>query len=50
MDIPPGDVVVGRTPAPPNGFEVARIDVLVRLRRKPKKMTFEIFGKRLPEV
>ena len=49
MDIPPGDVVVGRTPAPPDGFEVARIDVVVRLRRKPK-MAFEVFGRRLPDV
>ena len=49
MDIPPGGVVVGRTPAPPDGFEVARIDVVVRLRRKPK-MALEIFGERLPDV
>jgi Fur family iron response transcriptional regulator len=49
MDIAPGDVVVGRTPAPPDGFEVARIDVVVRLRRKPKK-ALEIFGRRLPDV
>jgi Fur family iron response transcriptional regulator len=44
-----GDVVVGRTPAPPDGFEVARIDVVVRLRRKPK-MALEIFGGRLSDV
>jgi Fur family transcriptional regulator, iron response regulator len=49
MDIPSGDVVVGRTPAPPDGFEVARIDVVVRLRRKPK-MALEIFGGRLSDV
>jgi len=27
-------VVVGKTPVPPEGYEVARIDVVVRLRRK----------------
>jgi Fur family transcriptional regulator, iron response regulator len=49
MDISPGDVVVGRSPDPPDGFEVARIDVVVRLRRKPK-VALEIFGGRLPDV
>ncbi|MCC6887349.1 MAG: transcriptional repressor [Hyphomicrobiales bacterium] len=34
IDIPTGDVVVGRTPAPPEGYEITRIDVVVRLRRK----------------
>ena len=34
LDIPETDVVVGRTPTPPEGYEVARIDVVVRLRRK----------------
>ncbi len=34
FDIPETDVVVGRTPTPPEGYEVARIDVVVRLRRK----------------
>jgi Fur family iron response transcriptional regulator len=34
LDIPVADVVVGKTPAPPEGFEVARVDVVVRLRRK----------------
>jgi Fur family iron response transcriptional regulator len=28
------DVVVGKTPVPPEGYEIARIDVVVRLRRK----------------
>ena len=37
MDIPPTDVVVGRAPAPPEGFEITRIDVVVRLRRKIKR-------------
>src|SRR5881398_3262503 len=30
LDIPDTDVVVGRTPVPPEGYEVARIDVVVR--------------------
>ncbi|MET0527014.1 MAG: iron response transcriptional regulator IrrA [Microvirga sp.] len=34
LDIPHTDVVVGKTPAPPEGYEVARIDVVVRLRKK----------------
>ena len=34
LDIPEADVVVGRTPTPPEGSEVARVDVVVRLRRK----------------
>ena len=34
LDIPNADVVVGKTPVPPEGYEVARIDVVVRLRRK----------------
>jgi Fur family iron response transcriptional regulator len=34
LDIPGADVVVGKTPAPPEGFEIARVDVVVRLRRK----------------
>ena len=33
VDIPQSEVVVGRTPTPPPGYEVARIDVVVRLRR-----------------
>ncbi len=36
LDIPDADVVVGRTPIPPEGYEVARIDVVVRLRRKAR--------------
>src|SRR5262245_21278750 len=36
VDIPHSDVVVGRTPTPPEGYEVARIDVVVRLRRKAR--------------
>ena len=34
LDIPHADVVVGKTPIPPEGYEVARIDVVVRLRKK----------------
>jgi Fur family iron response transcriptional regulator len=34
LDIPGTEVVVGKTPLPPEGFEVARVDVVVRLRRK----------------
>jgi Fur family iron response transcriptional regulator len=34
LDIPDTDVVVGKMPVPPEGYEIARIDVVVRLRRK----------------
>jgi Fur family transcriptional regulator, iron response regulator len=34
VDIPDADVVVGKTPTPPEGYEISRIDVVVRLRRK----------------
>jgi len=34
MDIPPTDVAVGKVALPPTGYEVVRIDVVVRLRRK----------------
>jgi Fur family transcriptional regulator, iron response regulator len=34
VDIPSTDVIVGKTPAPPEGFEIARVDVVVRLRKK----------------
>jgi Fur family transcriptional regulator, iron response regulator len=36
LDIPHSDVVVGKTPVPPEGYEIARIDVVVRLRKKGK--------------
>jgi Fur family iron response transcriptional regulator len=36
LDIPASDVVVGKAPVPPEGYEIARIDVVVRLRRKRK--------------
>jgi Fur family transcriptional regulator, iron response regulator len=34
LDIPASDVVVGKAPIPPEGYEIAQIDVVVRLRRK----------------
>jgi Fur family iron response transcriptional regulator len=34
LDIPGTDVVLGATPTPPEGYEIARVDVVVRLRRK----------------
>lgn len=34
MDIPQTDAVLARLPEPPAGFEIARVDVTVRLRRK----------------
>lgn len=33
-DIPGADVLVDKMPTPPEGFEIARIDVVVRLKRK----------------
>lgn len=34
LDIPASDVIVGKTPDAPEGYEIARVDVVVRLRRK----------------
>src|ERR1700722_1799513 len=34
MDIPPTDVAVGKVPIPPEGYEIVRVNVVVRLRRK----------------
>jgi len=34
LDIPATDVVVNEMPAAPEGYEIARVDVVVRLRRK----------------
>jgi len=34
LDIPEADIVVEKAPTPPEGYEVAHIDVVVRLRRK----------------
>lgn len=35
IDIPGANVPIERLPEPPAGYEIARIDVTVRLRRKP---------------
>ena len=37
VDIPEQEVMVDRLPEPPEGFEIARVDVIVRLRRKTGK-------------
>jgi Fur family iron response transcriptional regulator len=34
LDIPDTGVVIGSAPVPPEGYEIARVDVVVRLRRK----------------
>ena len=34
LDIPGAAVIVDKTPTAPEGFEIARVDVVVRLRRK----------------
>ena len=34
LDIPSSEVIVGKTPEAPEGYEIARVDVVVRLRRK----------------
>jgi Fur family iron response transcriptional regulator len=34
VDIPEADIVVGNVPDIPEGYEIARVDVVVRLRRK----------------
>ena len=34
VDIPGAEVLVDKLPTPPEGYEVARVDVVVRLRRK----------------
>jgi Fur family transcriptional regulator, iron response regulator len=35
VDIPGPDVLVDKLPTPPEGYEIARVDVVVRLRRIP---------------
>jgi Fur family transcriptional regulator, iron response regulator len=37
MDIPSADVAIGKLPLPPGGYEIAHVDVVVRLRRKTIK-------------
>jgi Fur family iron response transcriptional regulator len=34
LDIPTTEVILGKTPSPPEGYEIARVEVVVRLRRK----------------
>ena len=34
LDIPGSEVIVGQMPTPPEGYEIARVDVVVRLKRK----------------
>ena len=34
LDIPGSEVIVGKTPEAPEGYEVARVDIVVRLRKK----------------
>ena len=34
LDIPDADVIIGKAPTPPEGYEISRVDVVVRLRRK----------------
>jgi Fur family iron response transcriptional regulator len=36
VDIPGPDVLVDKLPTPPEGYEIARVDVVVRLRRIPQ--------------
>ncbi len=36
VDIPHSEVAVGKTPTPPEGYEVVRVDIVVRLRRKQR--------------
>ena len=36
LDIPHSELIVGKTPMPPEGYEIERIDVVVRLRRKSR--------------
>lgn len=35
LDIPGAEVLFDKTPTPPEGYEIARVDVVVRLRKKP---------------
>jgi len=36
LDIPGSDMIVDKMPIPPEGYEIARVDVVVRLRRKSR--------------
>lgn len=33
IDVPPGSMRLGQTPEPPPGYEITRVDIVVRLRR-----------------
>jgi Fur family transcriptional regulator, iron response regulator len=34
MDVAPTDMIVGKAPVPPDGYEIVRFDVVIRLHRK----------------
>jgi Fur family iron response transcriptional regulator len=36
VDIALSEVVLAKTPTPPEGYEISRVDVVVRLQRKPR--------------
>jgi Fur family iron response transcriptional regulator len=37
MDVCPTEMVIGGVPVPPDGYEIDRIDLVVRLRRKGRE-------------
>jgi Fur family transcriptional regulator, iron response regulator len=37
MDVPRSDVVLGKAPVRPEGYEIVRVDVVIRLRRKAEQ-------------
>jgi Fur family transcriptional regulator, iron response regulator len=37
VDIPADEVVLGKMPEAPAGYEITRVDVVIRLRRKPRQ-------------
>jgi len=37
VDIPGADVIVGKMPVAPEGYEIARIDVVVRLKKADRR-------------
>ena len=39
MDVSPTDMIVGKVSVPPDGYEIVRVDVVVRLRRKGSDAT-----------
>jgi hypothetical protein len=36
VDIPADEVVLGKMPEPPSGYEIIRVDVVIRLRKKAR--------------